>query len=166
MIFEPMGLFDCDMPVTGAGAIVMTTADRAQHLPHKPAHLSGFATTYESRDVVFERSGVARDEVHAAQLYDGYVPFIWYWLESLGFCDQGDAHNFTLNGNIALGGTLPVNTFGGSVGEGRLHGMGHLREAAMQVMGRAAERQVPNLQNCLVAVGGDYVPGGIFMLSA
>jgi len=165
-IFEPMCVYDCDIPITGAGAIVLTTADRAKHLPHKPAYISGYATTYEPRQTVFDRSGVARDEVHAAQLYDGFLPFIWHWLESLGFCAKGEAHHFALNGNIALGGKLPVTTFGGSQGEGRLHGMGHIREAAMQVMGRAGERQVPNLHNCIVSIGVDWVPGGIFMVSA
>lgn len=165
-IFEPMCVFDCDIPVTGAGAIVLTTADRAAHLPHKPAFISGFATTYEPRDRVFERSGVKRSDVHAAQLYDGFLPFIWHWVESLGFCAKGEGHTFALDGNIALGGALPVTTFGGSQGEGRLHGMGHIREAAVQVMGRAGERQVPNLENCLVSIGVDWVPGGIFMVSA
>jgi acetyl-CoA acetyltransferase len=165
-IYEPMSLYDCDIPITGAGAIVLTTADRAAHLPHKPAYISGYATTYEPRDAIFERSGVPRDEVGAAQLYDGFLPFIWHWLEDLGFCPKGEAHRFALDGNIALGGALPVTTFGGSQGEGRLHGMGHIREAAVQVMGRAGERQVPNLRNCVVTVGIDWVPGGIFMVSA
>ena len=58
-----------------------------------------------------------------------------------------------------------MTTFGGSQGEGRLHGMGHVREGAMQVMGRAGERQVPGLENCLVALGFDAVPSWVFMLS-
>ena len=39
---------------------------------------------------------------------------------------------------------LPLNTFGGSLGEGRLHGIGHLREAILQVSGRAGPRQLRN----------------------
>lgn len=165
-IFEPMALYDCDIPITGAGALVLTTADRATHLQHKPAYIAAYATTYEPRESIFERSGIARTDVQALQLYDGFLPFIWHWLESLGFCAKGEAHTFALNGSIALGGALPVTTFGGSQGEGRLHGIGHLREAAMQVMGRAAARQVPNLHNCLVTVGVDWVPGAIFMVSS
>ena len=93
------------------------------------------------------------------------MPFIWHWLESLGFCAKGEGIRCARR-NIALGGKLPVTTFGGSQGEGRLHGMGHIREGALQVMGRAGERQIPNLHNCLVAIGIDWVPGGIFMLSS
>ncbi len=165
-IFEPMSVFDCDIPVTGAGAIVLTTAERATHLPHKPAFISAFATGLEQPDAIYQRSGIGPREVQAAQLYDGFLPFVWYWLEAMGFCRKGEAHSFALNGNVSLKGTLPVTTFGGSMGEGRLHGMGHVREAALQVMGRAAQRQVPGLTNCLVAIGFEWVPGGTFMLSA
>jgi acetyl-CoA acetyltransferase len=165
MIFEPMGLYDCDIPVTGAGAIVLTTADRAAHLRHKPAYVKALATSLEGPDAVYGKAGIAPDDVQCAQLYDGFLPFIWYWLEALRFCGKGEGHAFALDGNIALGGKLPVTTFGGSQGEGRLHGMGHIREGALQVMGRAGERQVPNTQHCLVSIGVDWIPGAVFLLS-
>ncbi|PZC46656.1 MAG: Acetyl-CoA acetyltransferase [Chloroflexi bacterium] len=164
-IYEPLCLFDCDMPLTGAGAVVLTTAERAKDLPNPPAYISGFASTYEPGEAVFEASGIGRDEVQAAQLYDGYIHMIWFWLEKLGLCGKGEAYKFTRDGGISLGGTLPVTTFGGSQGEGRLHGMGHIREGAMQVMGRAGERQVPDLENCIVACGFESVPGHAFMFS-
>ena len=164
-IYEPMCLYDYDIPVTGAGAVVLTTAERARALPHKPAYVSGFANTRDRGEAIFDESGIGRDDVQAAQLYDGFSPVVWMWLEKLGFCGKGEAHEFTRNGRIKLGGQLPVTTFGGSQGEGRLHGMGHVREGAMQVMGRAGERQVPGLQNCLVALGFDAVPGWVLMLS-
>ncbi len=165
-IYEPMCLYDYDIPVTGAGAVVLTTADRAAALPHKPAYVAGFANTRDRGDAIFEESGVGREAVQAAQLYDGFSPVVWIWLEKLGFCGKGEAHEFTRGGRIKLGGELPVTTFGGSQGEGRLHGMGHVREGAMQVMGRAGERQIPGLENCLVALGFDAVPGWVLMLSS
>ena len=165
-IYEPMCLYDYDIPVTGAGAVVLTTADRAAALPHKPAYVAGFANTRDRGDAIFEESGVEREAVQAAQLYDGFSPVVWIWLEKLGFCGRGEAHEFTRGGRIKLGGELPVTTFGGSQGEGRLHGMGHVREGAMQVMGRAGGRQIPGLENCLVALGFDAVPGWVLMLSS
>ena len=69
-------------------------------------------------------------------LYDGYTHFVYYWVEALGFCGEGEAHSFIQGGRIEQGGALPLNTFGGSSGEGRLHGFGQVREAA-QVMGAA-----------------------------
>ena len=76
------------------------------------------------------------------------------------------ALKFTRDGNITFGGALPCTTFGGSIGEGRLHGMGHLREGALQVMGRAEARQVPNVEHCLVMMGSKRVPGAAIMLLA
>jgi acetyl-CoA acetyltransferase len=165
-IFDPMGLHDCDMPVTGAGALVLTTMDRARRLPHRPARIASFATAWEGPRAAFDKAGITQRDVQCAQLYDGYLPVIWYWLEELGFCGKGEAHRFARNGNIALGGALPVSTFGGSIGEGRLNGMGHIREGALQVMGRAGDRQVPNVEHCIVAIGVEFVPGAAFVLRA
>ena len=49
-----------------------------------------------------------------------FLPFVWGWLERLRFCGTGEAHAFGRDGNVALGGKLPITTFGGSIGEGRL----------------------------------------------
>jgi len=152
-IVEPLSLLDCDLPVTTAGALVMTTAERARDLPHRPAFVSGFAGTAPGRETIFEVSGVERSQVDVAQIYDGYSPFVWYWLEQLGFCGAGEAPAFTQDGRIEVGGELPVNTAGGNLGEGHFQGFGHLREGAMQIMGRCGERQVADARHCLVAAG-------------
>jgi len=166
MIFEPMCLYDCDIPVTGAGALVMTTADRARHLRQRPAYVRAFATAVEGYKNVYPKSGLGPRDVQVAQLYDGFLPFFWEWLETMEFCGPGEAHAFARDGNITFGGQLPSTTFGGSLCEGRLHGMGHIREGALQVMGRAGARQVPDVQHCLVTVGSKRVPGAAIMLDA
>jgi acetyl-CoA acetyltransferase len=166
MIFDPMCLFDCDIPVTGAGAVVVTTAERARHLRQPPAYVRAIATAAEGYKEIYPKSGLGPKDVQVAQLYDGFLPFVWEWLELMEFCPPGGAHAFAYDGNITFGGTLPVTTFGGSLCEGRLHGMGHLREGARQVMGRAGERQVPNVEHCLVTMGSKRVPGAAIVLSA
>lgn len=166
-VYEPMCLFDCDIPVTGAGAVVVTAAERARDLPHRPAFVTGYCNVRQPADTIFDLSGVDRKDVQALQVYDGFSHFVWQWLEKLAFCEVGEAHVFARQETIALGGTLPVNTFGGNLGEGRLHAMGHVREGVMQVMGRCGERQVPELEHCLVAAGGVHVGvPTILMLSA
>ena len=42
MVAYPFCLFDCDIPVQGAVAIVLTTADRARDLKPTPAYLAGY----------------------------------------------------------------------------------------------------------------------------
>lgn len=153
LIADPLCLYDCDLPVCGAGAFVLAHAERAADGPHRPVRIAGWANWTEPPDAVFARSGLARDDVALAQLYDGYSSFVWHGLESLGWCRPLEAWRFVTEGHTAPGGVLPVNTFGGSLGEGRLHGIGHLREAILQVAGRAGPRQVPDARHCVVQVG-------------
>ncbi len=168
-IYKPMCLFDCDIPVTAAGALVLTTADRARDLQQPPAFVSAIVNSQQAAGSdIFQALGVERTEVQVAQIYDGYSHFVWFWLEALGICGPGEAHEFTRDGRINLGGAFPLNTFGGNLGEGRLHGFGHVREGALQVMGRAGQRQAGGVRNCLVAVGVGY-PGSttpVLLLSA
>jgi acetyl-CoA acetyltransferase len=149
---DPLCLFDCDMPVCGAGAFVMVSADLARERGLPAAYLRGWAN-WTNADSIFERSGVARGDIQVCQLYDGYAPMIYEWLERLGWCDPYTAWKFVADGQTAADGALPVNTFGGALGEGRLHGMGHLREGIAQAMGVAGARQVDGVRNCLVQVG-------------
>src|SRR6266481_717316 len=92
MVAYPFCLYDCDIPVQGAVAIVLTTADRARDLRPRP--------------------------VDVAQIYDGFSASVIYGLESYGFCKEGEALDFIQDGRIELDGELPLNTFGGSLGTG------------------------------------------------
>jgi len=160
MLSEPLGLLDCDMPVHGCAALVMTTAERARDLRQPPAYLAGFAMSAAARPPVLEHTlqdplqtgipvtqelwrsaGVSPREIGAAMLYDGFSPHVAYWLDAAGFCAPGEALDFMQDGRIAFDGELPVNTHGGNLSEGRLHGMGHAVEAVLQASGRAGVRQ-------------------------
>jgi len=174
IIADPLCLFDCDVPVQGCAALVLTTAARARDLAHDPAYVLSYAQQtahrppmlyplYTLQDHIacgnstagklWSRAGLGPGEVDVAELYDGFSPSTYYWLEAAGFCGEGEAHAFVQDGRIALDGELPVNTFGGSLSEGRLHGMGHIIEAARQVAKRAGARQVPDAE-IAVAIDG------------
>ena len=49
-------------------------------------------------------------------------------LEEFGFCGRGEAKDFIADGNIELGGRLPINTNGGQLGEAYIHGMNGIAE--------------------------------------
>jgi acetyl-CoA acetyltransferase len=95
----------------------------------------------------------------AAELYDGFNPSTLYWLEAAGFCQVGEGASFVQSARIALEGELPVNTFGGSLSEGRMHGMGHIAEAVRQVTGRAEQRQIPGASAVCAIDGSPMLRG-------
>ncbi len=184
MIADPLCLYDCDIPVEGAVAVVLTTADRARDLRHPPAYIRAYGQNTARRpnlmlytltdymesgrsiaDKIWEASGLSAADVDVAELYDGFSPSVYYWLESSGFCGRGEAWQFVQDGRIELGGQLPVNTHGGALSEGRLHGMGHLAEGALQVTGRAGERQVADCDVALVTAGSPMLRGSGLLLT-
>jgi acetyl-CoA acetyltransferase len=177
-IAEPFCLFDCDVPVEGCVALVMTSAERARDLRHPPAYLAGHGLNTVSRPPLlfytlddyiacgqslagklWSSAGLGPADMDAAELYDGFAPSALYWLEAAGFCKRGEAYEFIQDGRIALEGEMPVNTFGGSLSEGRLHGMGHIAEAVFQVTGRAGRRQVPDAAAACAIDGSPMLRG-------
>ncbi len=140
MVAEPHCLFDCDMPVCGAQAFIMC---REEDLAAgaKPAWVTGWSG-FGRPEALWSMSGRAPSDLTSAQLYDGFSSMVWEWLDGFAITAPGQAPAFIRDGHAERDGRLPLNTFGGSLGEGRMHGMGHLREAYLQAAGRAGKRQV------------------------
>ena len=86
-------------------------------------------------------------------------------LEGLGFCGRGEAGKFVASGATSLAGPLPVNTNGGLLAEGYLHGMNTVAEAVLQIQGRCAERQVKRHRTCAVTSGA-LADGSAMILTA
>jgi acetyl-CoA acetyltransferase len=152
LIAAPLCRLDCDMPVCGAVAFVMTKGDLIPAaVKPKAAYLTGWAG-WQHPHRIFEGSR-RRDDIDHCQLYDGFSSMIYEWLEGFGWSEPYRGWQFIRDGHAERDGKLPLNTFGGSLGEGRLHGAGHLRETILQVTGRAGNRQLPRAANGLVHIG-------------
>src|SRR6202012_2058858 len=82
-------------------------------------------------------------DVQFAEIYDCFSSTVVFGLEGLGFCGRGEAIEFVRSGATAIDGTLPVNTNGGLLAEGYLHGMKTVAEAVLKIQGRCGDRQVP-----------------------
>src|ERR1700722_8790842 len=177
-IAEPLCLFDCDVPVDGCVALILTTAERARDLANPPAYIAGYGQNTASRrtllyytlddymgcgaslaNKLWQSAGLGPQDMDAAQLYDGFNPSTLYWLEAAGFCAEGEGASFVQGGRIAIEGELPVNTFGGSLSEGRMHGMGHIAEAVRQVADRAERRQIPGASAVCAIDGSPMLRG-------
>ena len=102
-----------------------------------------------------EAHGLQAADVDTVQLYDGFAFLTLTWLEALGFCEIGEGGKFIEGGKrIARDGELPLNTFGGQIGAGRLHGFGFALEAALQLRGKAGERQIARDPKVAIAASG------------
>ena len=92
---------------------------------------------------MWSRTDLKPADVDLAQLYDGFTFLTFAWLEALGFCGDGEAGPFVEGATrIALDGPLPLNTYGGQLSAGRMHGNWVLHEACLQLRGEAGPRQV------------------------
>ncbi|MBV9292489.1 MAG: lipid-transfer protein, partial [Frankiales bacterium] len=111
---------------------------------------------------IWETSGLGPADVATAVLYDHFTPFVLAQLEEFGFCGPGEAKDFIADGAIEIGGRLPVNTHGGQLGEGYLHGMNGIAEGVRQVRGTSVN-QVDDAAHVLVT-GGTGVPTSALML--
>jgi acetyl-CoA acetyltransferase len=184
MISEPFGLFDCDVPADGSTAVIVSRADAASDLRRPPVRIEAVGTAIRGRPswdqwddlttmacrdagaALWERTDLTPADVDVAELYDGFSFITMAWLEALGFCGRGEGGPFVEGGTrIARDGELPLNTHGGQLSAGRLHGYGFLHEACLQLWGEAGERQVAGSPEVAVAAAGGGPLAGCLLLT-
>jgi len=101
---------------------------------------------------LYNTTGLGPSDFQTAIIYDHFTPLALPQFEEFGFCKRGEAKDFVANGNIELGGGLPINTNGGQLGEAYIHGMNGIAEGVRQVRGTSVN-QVPNVEHVLVTAG-------------
>jgi acetyl-CoA acetyltransferase len=182
MIADPLCLYDCDVHCDGSTAFVVSHAAHAAHAASPVVRVDAIGTAPAARadlvqpdllpgrraaDQLWRRTDLRPADVDVAGLYDGFSILTLLWLEALGFCDVGESGAFVDSGDrISLAGQLPLNTDGGQLSGGRLHGAGFLHEVCLQLRGQAAARQVSGAAVGLVAVGATPYVGCILLRRA
>jgi acetyl-CoA acetyltransferase len=99
---------------------------------------------------LWKQSGMGPRDIDAVMIYDMFSPMVLMALEAYGFCPKGEAAKFVADGHIGRGGSLPVNTNGGLLGEGYVHGFNGITEGVRQLRGSAAN-QVGEVSSVVVA---------------
>lgn len=173
IISTPLRLFDFCLETDGACALVVTSTERARDLPQPPAMIRAVAqaTTPSPQpgimypvlardditelpakavaDVLYRRAGLGPEDIDVAQFYDCFSITVLLQLEDWGFCAKGEGGPFVDSGAIDLNGSLPINTGGGHLSEGYIHGLNHVVEGVRQMRGTSTS-QVPGAETCLV----------------
>jgi acetyl-CoA acetyltransferase len=167
MISTPLCLFDCDLPVDGSVAFVVSATERIRDAS-APVFIESFGSSpgmNASAQMLWENTALTPDDVDIAQLYDGFSIFVPLWLEALGFCPRGGGGKFVAKADhIARDGKLPLSTGGGQLSAGRLHGFGHVYEACFQLRGSAGAHQVePRPKVAVVSNGAEHFTGCLLL---
>jgi acetyl-CoA acetyltransferase len=182
MVSDPVRLLDCDYPINGSAAAIITTAARARDCRTRPVYIDSLAFATGSypdwvqapnlisgaiglcTDRLWRRSSFRPADVDVAQIYDGFTLHTISWIEALGLCGPGEFGDWVDGGRrIGPGGEMPVNTAGGHLGEGRMHAFGLFNEAVLQLRGACGERQVPDARVAVVTSADGPTPGAMLL---
>ncbi|MDN3481193.1 lipid-transfer protein [Arthrobacter sp. APC 3897] len=186
MIADPLRLLDCCQETDGGQALVIVSAERARDLPHPPAIITAAAqgvgpqqismSSYYRDNIdempevelvarqLWQQAGHGQEGIDAAILYDAFTPMVLLQLEEYGFCKRGEAKDMIADGQLELTGSLPINTHGGQLGEGYLHGVNGIAEGVRLIRGTSVNQPPKNLANVLVT-GGSPVPHSALILA-
>ncbi len=171
-IVEPFNVYDCSLNTDGAGAVIVTGAERARDLRHPPVRISGVGSfnnlrgwffddqmvhlaAEKSAEAAYRMAGIGPQEIDTAELYDCFTWVVIAELEAYGFCKRGEGGPFAASGALALDGAFPTNTSGGQLSEGHVEGMLQIVEAVRQLRHEyGPERQVKGCEVALVSGHG------------
>lgn len=178
MISEPLCLLDCDVPMDFGSAVVISRSDSLSGTSGRELQLQAFTTARKSRPSwdsnpdlttmealhdsasdLWNRVEYKPSDIDIAGIYDGFSFIALAWIEALGFCERGEGGAFIEGGTrIARDGDIPINTDGGQLSSGRMHGWGYLAEVCTQLRGEAGERQLEKTPEVgLIACGGGVI---------
>jgi len=182
-ISEPLCLYDNCLETDGALACVVVGAERARDCRQRAVYVHSVAqglpaqhhgmVNYWNDDPLtgpawtaarqlWKTADLGPQDVDTAQIYDAFTPLIPLSLEGYGFCGRGEGAAYTEGGALELGGRLPINTAGGGLSEGYVHGFNLINEGVRQLRGSSTS-QVPEAATCLVTAG-EGVPTSALLL--
>ena len=184
VIATPLRLFDCDVPIDGATAIILSHRDAAKDGPNPLTWIEAVGSSMRYRNswtqldalatqaqpevaaMMWNRTDLTVKDIDVAELYDGFSYHTINWLENLGVCERYGAKDFIEGGHrIALDGEFPINTKGGALSAGRMHAYGQVHEACTQLWGLGGDRQVKGDPKVAVMTTAGGPLAGCFLLA-
>jgi acetyl-CoA acetyltransferase len=181
-LVAPLRRADITMISDGGVAFVVTTAERARDLPHRPVYVSGIAEhagvrgehnpenlmrpwLRDAAKAIWTSTGLAPAEIDALYIQDPTAVWSLQMLEYYGFCGVGEGGPFLAEGHTLPGGDLPLNTHGGQLSESYTWGWMHLVEAVRQLRGQADDRQVTDVDVAMYLSSHGFVKAAASILS-
>lgn len=179
VLAHPIKLLDMCPASDGACALIFASEERATKLAPRPAwvkaavcrHDQPFNADLPMLDRMRTLTHAAREayriagidnpleQIDVAELYEPCTFAELAWTEALGFCGWGEGGRLVESGVTSMGGKLPVNPSGGVTSTNPIGATAMIRvaEAALQIMGKAELRQVPDVRTALcTGFGGSW----------
>ena len=151
MIVDPYHILDCCLETDVAGAVIITTAERARDLKKRPVLVSAaIKNEAPKKDIIdtgypgmmprlLDAAGIELKDIDVYEPYDNFSDTPIRALEEMGYCKRGEGKDFIRDGRISLDGELPMTTHGGLMNEGYVHGFNSGMEAIQQLRGDAED---------------------------
>jgi acetyl-CoA C-acetyltransferase len=187
VVADPIRLYDCSPICDGAAGIVLAAGDLAERSNdavwirgagvatdtmsfHDRSDLLSLGASRIAAARALDRAGMRVQDMDLYEIHDAFTVMTALVLESLGLYPRGEGWRAAVDGDIALGGPVPISTFGGLKARGHpvgATGMYQLVEATMQLRGTAGPNQVPNARRALVQnMGGTGSTIAVHILEA
>jgi len=177
LIADPLKLSDCSLVSDGAAALVLTTTDRAKAIKEHVVEIQGIAHTSDYLSIVegkrskfeltaakhaikaaFGEANVTLKDINVAEVHDCFTITELLIYEALGLAPDGNGREALLNGDVYLGGRLPINVSGGLKAKGHPVGATGVSMhvlVAKQLLGQAIGLQVKGAETGLTLnIGG------------
>ncbi|MBM3597132.1 MAG: hypothetical protein FJX35_02880 [Alphaproteobacteria bacterium] len=162
MIAEPLTLLQCCRKGSGAAAVLVGSERwcrrrggpsvwiegaglRAQTGDANVRDLTDFGATRAAAKAAHEAAGIGPDEVDLVELHDAFTIGELLHYEGLGLCPEGEGGRLVRDGDVALGGRVPVNVSRGLLCKSHpvgATGVAQFAEFTWQLRGAAEGRQV------------------------
>lgn len=175
MLASPLSELDFCPTSDGAAAVILAAEGVAERITDSPAWIEGIgccgdiyypgqrdlcelASVRKAAEQAYGAAGIKKplQEIDVAEVNElcTYQELMLY--EALGFCKDGEGGKLVDSGDTGMGGKLPVNPSGGCIASNPwlVTGINRVAEAALQVSGKAGDRQVKGAKKAL-AHGAD-----------
>ncbi|WP_205875646.1 thiolase C-terminal domain-containing protein [Mycobacterium camsae] len=175
MIADPLRRYDFCLETDGAAAVVVSAAEQARDCKQPSVLIRAVAQGDEAvprqgglwgnlltgpltnassalADRLYRVAGMGPEDIDVAQFYDCFTITVMMQLEDYGFCKRGEGGPFAASGALELDGSVPINTSGGNLADGYIHGLSHIVEGVRQLRGDSTAT-VAGAETCLVTSG-------------
>ena len=177
-------LLDCSIEADGGGAVVITSAERANDLKQRPVYIMGVGEGHppvvsdntinkpeflswgarNAANRAREMAGVTNKDMDFAEIYDAFTYIALFQLQEMGFAKKEEIGGWVEGGRLELGGELPLNTHGGLLSQGHVNGINHIVEGVIQLRGQAGAAQVKDAELGWVTGMGDMGCNGVIIM--